>query len=157
MTRSKASVGAPAVGCRIGQRADDLGELDERSRPAVRDEQRERVRMLRLLMDEVNFQSVDGGREVVELVQLPFLCPPVELVAPVRHQVLEIGDVSAVGPAILKRRRKPRTGEPRLEVGEHRVGNPDRERHDPFVRSLTGDQLGRNDMRDQSRRPILRG
>lgn len=80
--------------------------------------------MLRLLMDEMNLQSVDARREVVELVQLPLLRAPVELVAPVGDQLLEVRDIGAVGPALLERRRKPRAREPHSQVGEHRIRRP---------------------------------
>src|SRR5438477_3174807 len=91
-------------------------------------------------MDKVNLQPVDVRGEVVEPVQLPFLRAPVETLAPVADQVLEIRDVGAVGPAVLERRRKPRACEPCFQVGKHRIRHADRERHDPLVRRLGGNR-----------------
>ena len=55
---------------RIGQRIDNLQLLDDRARPAVRDDQRERVLMLGPDMDEMDVQPVDLGDEVRQGVQL---------------------------------------------------------------------------------------
>ena len=44
----------PAVRGRVGQRADDLEHLDHRAGPAVRDDQRQRVLVLRPDVDEVD-------------------------------------------------------------------------------------------------------
>ena len=44
----------PAMGCRVGQRIDDLQLLDDRAGPPVRDDDRQGVRMLRTNMDEMN-------------------------------------------------------------------------------------------------------
>ncbi len=57
-------LGASAVRRRVGQRADDLEELQDRAWPAVRDDQRQRVLVLRLHVDEVDVEAVDLGREL---------------------------------------------------------------------------------------------
>ena len=57
-------LGATAVRGRVGERADGLEQLDDRARPAVRHDQRQRVLMPRLHMDEVDVQPVDLGREL---------------------------------------------------------------------------------------------
>src|SRR5690349_23422537 len=49
---------------RSGQRIDDFQLLDDRSRPTVRDDQRQRVRLLRLDVDEMDVDAVDGGDEL---------------------------------------------------------------------------------------------
>jgi hypothetical protein len=45
---------APAVRRRIGERADDLQLLDDRARPSVTDDDRQRVLVLRANVDEVD-------------------------------------------------------------------------------------------------------
>jgi hypothetical protein len=52
-------VGGGAVRRRVGQRSDDLELLDDRSGPAVRYDQRERVLVLRAHVNEVNLLAVD--------------------------------------------------------------------------------------------------
>jgi hypothetical protein len=54
----------PAVGGRVRERVDDLQLLDDRPRPPVRDDQRQRVLVLRTDVDEVDVQPVDLGEEV---------------------------------------------------------------------------------------------
>ena len=53
-----------AMGGGIGQRLDDLHLLDDRAGPAMRDDDRQRVFVLRADMDEMNVQPVDLGDEV---------------------------------------------------------------------------------------------
>ena len=48
----------------IGERLDDLQLLDDRARPPVGDDQRQRVLVLGAQMDEVNVDAVDLGREL---------------------------------------------------------------------------------------------
>ena len=55
---------APAVRGGIGQRLDDLQLLDDRARPAVRDDERQRVLVLRADVDEVDVEPVDLGDEL---------------------------------------------------------------------------------------------
>ena len=55
---------ASAVRRGIGERADGLEQLDHRAGPAVRDDQRQGVRMPRAHVDEVNVEAVDLGDEL---------------------------------------------------------------------------------------------
>ena len=48
----------------IGQRIDDLHLLDDRAGPSVRDDERQRIFMLRADVNEVNVQPVDLGDEL---------------------------------------------------------------------------------------------
>jgi hypothetical protein len=61
---------AAAVRRRIGEGPDDLQLLDDRAGPAVGDDQRERVLMLRADVDEVDVEAVDLGHELRQRVQL---------------------------------------------------------------------------------------
>ena len=64
ITRWKASAALRAVRGGIGERLDDLQLLDDRARPPVRDDQRQRVLVLGADVDEVDVQPVDLGHEV---------------------------------------------------------------------------------------------
>ena len=55
---------------RIGERTDELDLLEDRARPSVRDDQRQRVRVAGADVDEVDVDPVDGRHELREGVQL---------------------------------------------------------------------------------------
>ena len=57
-------LGGATMRRRVRERADDLEQLDDRARPAVRDDQRQRVLVRRLHMDEVDTEAVDLGLEL---------------------------------------------------------------------------------------------
>jgi hypothetical protein len=63
-------LGAPAMGGRVGERADRLEQLDHRARPAVGHDQRQRVLVIGLRVDELDLHAIDLGRELRECVQL---------------------------------------------------------------------------------------
>ena len=68
-------LGAAAVRGRVGQRADGVDQLDHRAGPAVGHDQRQRVLVRRLDVDEVDVHAVDLGDELRQRVQLR-LDPP---------------------------------------------------------------------------------
>jgi hypothetical protein len=113
----------------IGQRVDDLELLDDRSRPTVRDDQRERILVARTNMDEVNVDAVDGRHELRQCIQPRFHLAPVVAAAPVPNQLLQLGQLHAlrligngffIGPS--------RGGEPPAEIDQCLVRNVDLER-----------------------------
>ena len=55
---------APAMRGGIGQRIDDLQLLDDRAGPSVRDDERQRIVMLRTDVNEMNVQPIDLGDEL---------------------------------------------------------------------------------------------
>ena len=57
-------LGAAAVRGRVGQRADRVEQLDHGAGPAVGHDQRQRVRVRRLDVDEVDVHAVDLGHEL---------------------------------------------------------------------------------------------
>ena len=79
---------AAAVRGRVGERADRLEQFDDRARPAVRHDQRQRVLVCRLDMDEVDVQPVDLGLELRQRVQSRLAPAPVVLGRPVAREVL---------------------------------------------------------------------
>jgi hypothetical protein len=119
-------------------------ELDDRTRPAVRDQQRKRVVVRRALVDEVNVETVDLGDEVVEPVQRGFACAPVVFICPIVGQLAGVAQRDALIPVIDGFGLRPsRAGQPVLQVGEVCVGNRDAKRidlgHSPILsRSISG-------------------
>jgi hypothetical protein len=83
----------------IGEQRQDVQHLEERSRPAVRENQRQRIRPSAASVDEVDSDAVYGGAEMREGVDALFLRAPVEPRAPVLDQLLQVGEVEAVAPA----------------------------------------------------------
>ena len=82
----------------------------------------------RPLMDEVDIESVDVGRVLVEGVQSSLVCPPVILVSPVLNQLAQVGQVGAVVPgAVDELVRKTGGFETSLQIGEHLVRYIDHE------------------------------
>src|SRR5215207_9120925 len=95
--------------------------LDERARPAVREDQRDPTAAF---VDKVDPHSVDLAAEVRELVQPPLLQAPVEPVSPVFQQPAHIGELGALLPPRLGRRRRPARGaDPLAQVGQRPLGN----------------------------------
>ena len=116
---------------RVGERPDHVEELDERARPAVREDERERVGLGRARVEEVHAGAVDLGEEVVELVEARLASAPVVVVAPVGDELLQVAALGAVVPA--------RVGDLLREAGapsrsrrssRTRVGDVDAERLD---------------------------
>jgi len=91
-------LGGAAVRDRVGERADDLEHLDDRAWPAVRDDQRQRVLVPGLDVDEVNVQSVDLGDELRQRVQLRLAPAPVVVGGPVAGELLDRGQLHALRP-----------------------------------------------------------
>ena len=125
----KSVLSPPTVGDGIRQGTDDFRELDDRARPAVRDQDRERPYLRRALMNEVCIEAIDDRLVVVERIQTTLLLPPIELVAPVldeRRHVVEVGAIVPAHPVELV--RQPGTSEPLLEVVQYGLRYVDHER-----------------------------
>ena len=92
----------------IGERADDLQLLDDRAGPPVRNDYRQRVRIFRADVDEMNIESVDVGYEVRQRLQFLLALAPVVILRPIAREFLYrrqlhalrlIGDGFFSGPA----------------------------------------------------------
>jgi hypothetical protein len=106
-------------------------ELDNRTRPAVRDQQRKRVLGRRALVDEMDVETVDLGGELVEPVQRDLACAPVVFVGPVIGQLTGVTQRDALRPVVDAFGLRPSgAGQPVLQVGEVGVGNRDAKRVD---------------------------
>ena len=88
-----------SVTCWISERFDDLVKLYERTWPPMHNHQRKGVGISRPAMYKVNVKSVDIRCELLKSVQLPFLLSPVVLIAPVRHQFPQVGEIGSIGPS----------------------------------------------------------
>ena len=123
--------GARAVRRGIGERIDDLQLLDDRARPSVRDDERQRVFVVRANVDEMDVQAIDLGHEMRQGVQLLLALAPVVLVCPVARERLhrregrplrQIVDGLLLGEA--------RGDNARTQIIEIRLGDRPRERPD---------------------------
>ena len=136
-------LGAAAVLHRVGQRPDDFGELDERSRPAMGDRSGKAFGTFDCWWMKWIVEPSMVGLELIEFVQLALLCAPVEPVAPVGDERLQIGEVGAVVPAGSGNLiRKAGAGEPRLEIAQRLVRNLNLEGHDGVATRAGGARGG---------------
>ena len=129
-----------AVGARVAQRPDQVEVLEDRHRPAVRADQRQRVGLGRAHVEEVHRLAVDRRRELRVGVEPGLLVAPVEGRAPVvdelahvleRDAVVPVGAGQLIGPA--------HPGQACLEVvevGLRQLG-PERSSSEPSVGMLT--------------------
>ena len=72
----------------IGQRTDDLQLLDDRARPAMRDDERQRILVLRTHVDEMNVQPVDLGDELRQGVESRLDLAPIVIRRPIARELL---------------------------------------------------------------------
>ena len=79
--------GGAAVRGQVGERADDLEQLEDRTGPAVRDDQRQRACVRRLHVDEVDVFPVDLGGELRQRVRPRLARAPVVLGRPVAGEL----------------------------------------------------------------------
>ena len=92
--------GGAAVRGRVGQGTDGLEQLDDRAGPAMRHDQRHRVRVTRLDVDEVDVHAVDLRHELREGVQPRLGLPPVVLGRPVAGELFERRELHALRPIL---------------------------------------------------------
>src|SRR5712664_40520 len=82
----------------IAERADDLHKLNDRSRPSVRENDRQRVLLRGTHVDEMNAKPVDLGPVLREGVDASLKAAPVILVAPVANERLSLLEGDALRP-----------------------------------------------------------
>src|SRR3546814_16723857 len=75
-----------AICCGVRQRRDNLVKLDHRSRPAMCDQERKRIRFRRTNMKEMDVEPVQGCAILAEGVKHRFAAAPVISIGPVRAQ-----------------------------------------------------------------------
>ena len=117
---------ARAVRRGIDKWIDDLQLLDDRAGPAVIDDERQRVFVLRPDVNEVDGEPVDLGGELRECVQLRLADAPVVVRHPVARELLDHGERHALGlirdSLFLRPVRRPNAS---AEVVECLFGNVD--------------------------------
>jgi hypothetical protein len=91
-------LGASAVRGRVGERAYDLEQLDDRAGPAVGHDERQRVLVGRLHVDEVDLDPVDLARELGQGVELRLGLAPVVVGLPVARELLQRRQLYALRP-----------------------------------------------------------
>ena len=79
-----------AVAGRVAEQGYDLRHLEECAGPTVGYHQRHGVGTLSLLVDEMDTQAIDIGLEMWEGVDQFLLGAPIELGAPVLHQLFDV-------------------------------------------------------------------
>ena len=101
--------------------------------------ERDRIGASRLLMDEVDLLSVDGGRVLVEAVEGGFVRAPIVLVLPIGDELAHICQVGSHGPWLPGRVRRPhRVRQPAAQVGKVLVVDMNVESLDVRLRSARG-------------------
>ena len=89
---------ALATAATLCQGFDDLKELGDRPRPAMGDDQWQWRGAAALFMDEMDIGAIDRGGEVGEAVDCGLLLPPIELVDPIRTELLHVIEIGTVSP-----------------------------------------------------------
>ena len=115
-------VGLPAVRGRVGERANDPEQLDDRPGPAVRDDQRKRALVRGRDVDEVDVHPVDLGLELWQCVQAGLARAPVVIARPVARELPDGRQLHAlrpVGDQLLA--RQARRADAPLKVGDRLV------------------------------------
>ena len=97
---------------RIDERRDHLLKFDDRAGPAMGDDQRQRRRLLRAHMQEVDVEPVDLGGELIEAVEFCLTRAPVVAVSPIGADLPDPFQRRALAPVIDQLRLRPaRAGE----------------------------------------------
>ena len=113
----------------LGEQRNELVELEHRARPAVRDQQRHRIGPAARLVDEMQIDAADRGRELAEAVELAFPRAPVEARLPIIGEALHVRQASARGPRLAGRLVRPaRAREALAQLGDVGVGHVQCER-----------------------------
>ena len=129
-----------AVGDRVRQRPDDLEELDDRARPAMRQDQRKRVGRGRPDVQEVDREPVERRAELRQRVEPGLGSPPVVLLGPVAAEVLQVGERDALRPVRHGLALGPaRSPQPLAQVVEVLLGDLEAE-----LRQLIGHRAARS-------------
>src|SRR5262249_11945096 len=107
----------------IAERADDLHELYDRSRPSVRENDRQRVLLRGTHMDEMNANPVDLSPVLREGVDASLKAAPVILVAPVSNERLTLLEGDALRPVAVGFPLRPPCGrQSTLEIIQRCLG-----------------------------------
>src|SRR6516164_5738292 len=121
--------GITAVRRRIDQRLNHLLKFDDRAGPAMGDDERQRRRIFRAYMDEVDVEPVDLADELVKAIEPSLARAPIICIGPVLADVLNPFQRRALAPVTDRLRIRPAGAlQSRSEIGEHIVADIDAER-----------------------------
>jgi hypothetical protein len=110
----------------IGQDRNQRQQFDERTRPAVAQDERNPPPVCRTLVDEVDLEPVEVGAELIDRIQRALLRPPIEPVGPVGKQLSEVGEVRALVPGGAGCRIGPAcVSNTLIEIGQDAILNVD--------------------------------
>ena len=119
------------MGVWIRQEWHEWKQLDERTGPAMRQDQRNAVPVSGALMDEVDVDAVELGAKLIDRVQLALLCAPIKPVGPICKQLFKVIKirllVSGNAWCLI---RPARVADARPEIKENLFLDPNRERSD---------------------------
>ena len=107
----------------VRERFDDLQLLDDRTRPAMGHDHRQRILVLRLRMDEVDIQTVDLRHEVRQRFQMRLAPAQIVIRPPVLDEFLHRGELHAL---CWPHRRRGRPDPPGSGVGHQLMLRPSR-------------------------------
>ena len=123
-----------AVSARVGQRTDQVDEVDDRARVTVPEDEGHRTRLRRPDVDEMDRLAVDLGRELGIAVERCLLGTPVEVRRPIPRQIGEVFAGHAPLPARGWRLfRETCSEQTRSKVGEIDFGDVDAKWSKPRV------------------------
>jgi hypothetical protein len=124
-------LGAAAVRGRVRQRADGVEHLDHGAGPAVGHDQRQRVLVTRLHVDEVDVNPVDLGRELRQRVQPRFDAAEVVVGRPRSCELTQRRQPHALRPIFDQLLARPtRRSDATAQIVDLLSGNVDLERAD---------------------------
>src|SRR5580704_15772507 len=131
------------MGRRIDQRSDDLQKLNDRSWPAVRDDDGQRVGMLRFDVNEVDSEAIEVRAKLWQRIQRTLDTTPVVMSAPVVDERPCFCERHTLGPFRYCFLVRPAgVGKSSLEIVQRGLGHMDLERHYGFRR------CGKHEFRD---------
>src|ERR1700722_810014 len=116
-----------AKACRIRQHWNDPAKICERTRPTVREQQRDWIGALALDVNIVKIDRVDLHRVLSELIQCGFVLAPVVLVAPIVDERPEILQIDSVVPSWRNLIRPAHVLQSLLQIHKRRVRHCDPE------------------------------
>src|SRR5258708_4135694 len=106
-------------------------EFDDRARPAMGDDQRQRLRMGRTNVEEMNVEPVDFSRELRKAIEQRLAAAPIIRFSPIAADLLDPFQRRALAPVVDQFGFRPSgPAQSRSEIVEHIVADRDAKRLD---------------------------
>ncbi len=87
------------MGSGIREQRDEWQQFNERTGPAMSQDQGNPTPMPRSLMNEMDMDAIESCPKLRKVVEPGLLYSPVKAVLPVIHQLLEVREIRAIVPA----------------------------------------------------------